>query len=261
MGKLSKTSPPHSAKRAVVIGATGSLGGHVTQQLLSAGWSVTGVSRRSVGAISIPRFEHIPIDLNSRPASGRLFAVFKRVAPHLILHAAVSYGDARNPSTKIDELERMFRINTFSFYLGFLRYCASPNITPFCSCIVINSDSIYHATGQTGAYASSKAALRVLTTALADRCRSTNASVSTLLLGPLADVAKRIQLRNLAARRGVSEASLVREYLHRSNPFLVINELIALDTCYESVRYLVQLGKDANGMLCKLDGGSSGSLV
>ena len=60
---------------------------------------------------------------------------------------------------------------------------------------------------------------------------------------------------------GVSEVTLTNEYLRRSNPFLVVTDLIDLDACYETVRHIVDLGKTANGMLCKLDGGSSGSLV
>jgi NAD(P)-dependent dehydrogenase (short-subunit alcohol dehydrogenase family) len=170
------------------------------------------------------------------------------------------WSSLRTPG-RVDDLERMFRINAFAFYIAIRAYCARPHLAPFCSCVVVNSDSIYHAGDQTGAYAASKAALRVLTASLADSCRTTNASVATLLLGPLADTAKRAHLAALAQKRAVTEEALTREYLRRSNPFLVIEQLIDLDACYESVRHMVALGKTANGMLCKLDGGSSGSLV
>lgn len=262
--KFMDTSQSQRAKRAVVTGATGSLGAVVCRRLLAAGWVVHGVGSRPAPptlVTSIPDVEHHQIDLSSTDAPHDLLCLFRHVAPDLVLHAAVSYGDPRSPPSRIDELERMFRVNAFSFYLAFQQYCADSNLEPFCSCVVVNSDSIYHAGAKTGAYASSKAALRVFTTALADACRSENASVSTLLLGPLADATKVAQLRALAEKRQVSERSLRREYLRRSNPFLVIDDLIDLDACYEAICSIVRLRKAANGMLCKLDGGSSGSLV
>lgn len=261
MESMTEPLPTQSAKRAVILGATGSLGERVTRRLLSAGWTVFGVSTHPAEAAPPSGYEHFQIDLGSQGAPNRLVDLFKRVAPHLVLHAAVTYGDPRNPPKNVDELEQMFRVNAFAFYLGFQQYCTDSNLEQFCSCIVVNSDSIYHATAETGPYASSKAALRVLTSALAVTCRSVNASVSTLLLGPLADVGKRTQLRTLAEKRGVSEVMLTNEYLRRSNPFLVITDLIDLDACYETVRHIVDLGKTANGMMCKLDGGSSGSLM
>jgi hypothetical protein len=50
-------------------------------------------------------------------------------------------------------------------------------------------------------------------------------------------------------------------FLRKSNPDLVIDEFIDFESCYRSVVYLTELGAIANGMLCRLDGGSAGSLV
>lgn len=243
------------------MGATGSLGAYVTERLLTDGWSVVGTCSRAIEGTPPAGYELVRLDLAGPRASEELSAVFEQTAPNLILHAAVTYGDPRNPPAQVKDLERMFRINAFALYTAIRTYCVKPDLAPFCSCIIVNSDSIYHAGSQTAAYAASKAALRILTAALADSCRTANVSVATLLLGPLADTAKRAHLAALANKRGVTERALTREYLRRSNPFLVIDDLIDLDACYESVRYIVTLGKTANGMLCKLDGGSSGSLV
>lgn len=113
----------------------------------------------------------------------------------------------------------------------------------------------------TGEYGASKAALRVLTSALAASCRGRNASVSTLLLGPLWDAKRAADIGRVAAKRGVPVADVTRLFLRRSNSDLVIDFFIDLESCYRSLRYLVDLGRVANGTVCRLDGGSAGSLI
>jgi NAD(P)-dependent dehydrogenase (short-subunit alcohol dehydrogenase family) len=127
--------------------------------------------------------------------------------------------------------------------------------------IMVNSDAVFHASARTAVYAASKAALRVLTAGLADRCRDRCASAATLSLGPLRDRTKTAQLQALAEKRGTDLTALTAEYLRRSNPFLVLNELIDLDACHRAVLHIRELGKFANGMVYRLDGGSAGSYV
>ena len=69
-----------------------------------------------------------------------------------------------------------------------------------------------------------------------------------------------MELGAIAQRRRLTEDAITRLYLERSNPFLAIDSLIDPEHCYRSVTYIHSLGKAANGMVCKLDGGSSGSL-
>jgi short-subunit dehydrogenase len=159
------------------------------------------------------------------------------------------------------ELEDTFRVNALAPYLlTFHLLDTAPN-DQFSCCIVVNSEAIFAANRQSAPYAASKAALRVLTAGLADECRSRNAAVATLLLGPLSDARKRAELQAVANKRGLSAEEVTRVFLRRSNPSLVIDSLIDYASCLKSVQYIAGLGPIANGMVCRLDGQSAGSLI
>jgi NAD(P)-dependent dehydrogenase (short-subunit alcohol dehydrogenase family) len=248
-------------KSAIVIGASQGLGRHLATRLSEIGWKVTGTGRRPLEDGDTPSFEYVQADLSDVTTLDLLSRLFGEKRPDLIVHNAVTYGDPRKSSPTLSELETIFRVNTLLPYRLLLEYLSTVPQHGFTSCIVVNSDSIYHANQHSGVYAASKAALRVLTTALADFCQSRNASVSTLLLGPLADQKKAEEFRRIAERKGVSENEVMRLFLRRSNPSFVIDSLIDFEPCFQSIQYIANLGRVANGMLCKLDGGSSGSLV
>lgn len=249
-------------KQAVVVGASQGLGLYVATRLVKEGWTVLGTGRRPFAeAAAGSGFDYLRADLSLPGAVEAIGRELVTRAPDLILYNAASYGE-RDPGVPPQEaMEAVFRVNAVAPYRLLLGYLSLLPPQARCSCVVVNSDSIYHANRHSGVYAASKAALRVLTTALASACRSSNASVSTLLLGPLADPRKVEELRGLAERRGVSEEEITRVFLGRSNPALVVDALIDFEACFQSVLSMSGLGRAANGMLCKLDGGSSGSLV
>ncbi|MET8628881.1 SDR family oxidoreductase [Kitasatospora sp. NPDC004669] len=248
-------------KRALVLGASQGLGAHIAVRLAEEGWSVIGVGRRprQEAALRGP-VEYLQADLSRAET---LVELPKLVGgcPDLIVHSAVTYHDFGVSIPTLDELEMVFRVNALLPYRLLHDLLSDKPKERFCSCVVLNSDSIFHARRQSGVYAASKAALRVLTTMLADTFRADNASVSTLLLGPLADPKKTADLHRIAAKRGVPPQDLTKTFLHRSNPDLVIDELIDFESCYLSLRHLVELGAVANGSLHRLDGGSAGSLI
>lgn len=247
---------------AVVLGASGGVGRHLAIRLAEEGWAVTATGRRPADAVELPDgISYLRADLAQRETLPALAAHLARTRPELIVHNAASYGAPDDARPSLDDIETLFRINALLPYRLLLEYLTDLPADRFCSCIVVNSDSIYHASEQTGVYAASKAALRVLTTALANACRPLNASASTLLLGPLADPRKLAELDRLARRRGVATGEITRLFLRKSNPSFVIESLIDFESCFRSIEYLAGLGRAANGMLCKLDGGSSGSLV
>jgi NAD(P)-dependent dehydrogenase (short-subunit alcohol dehydrogenase family) len=249
-------------KNAVVIGASQGLGKYLATRLAEQDWEVTGTGRRSLEDIeSAPRFDYVQADLSDAATLQVMSRLFEQKKPDLIVHNAVTYGDLRNSKETLNELEAIFRVNTLLPYSLLFEYLSTIPQGQFVSCIVVNSDSIYHANQHSGVYAASKAALRVLTTALADSCRSRNASVSTLLLGPLEDHKKVEEFQRIAERKGLSEEEVIRLFLRRSNPSFVIDSLIDFESCFQSIQYISSLGRVSNGMLCKLDGGSSGSLV
>jgi short-subunit dehydrogenase len=181
--------------------------------------------------------------------------------PDLVVHNAATYPDRSAGRPGIEVLEAMMRVNAFAPYQLTLDLFEAKPAERFCAVVIINSEAVYHADADSGTYAASKAALRVLTGALAAACRGKNAAVSTLMLGPLADAKKVTDIRDIAEKRGSTPAEITRLFLRRSNPDLVIDDFISFDACYRSLCHLVELGAVANGMLCRLDGGSAGTLV
>lgn len=249
-------------KNAIVIGASQGLGKYLATRLAEQRWAVTGIGRRVIGdAENGLSFEYVRADLSDVTTLDLMLELLAEKRPSLIVYNAVTYGDVRKSDPALDEIETIFRVNALMPYSLLIKYFSTIPPDRHTSCIVINSDSIYHANQGSGVYAASKAALRVLTSALADSCQSTNVSVSTLLLGPLADHKKVDEFRRIAEKKGVGEDEIMRLFLRRSNPSLVIDSLIDFESCFQSIQYIESLGGVANGMLCKLDGGSSGSLV
>ena len=250
-----------TAKRAFVTGASRGLGARLATRLAEEGWQVTGLGRRPSPEGGWGKgIDYLQADLSDPHTLDSLPERFGPT-PDLIVHNAVTYPPRDSEALTLADLEDVFRVNALAPYRLTLDLLKAKPDDRFCTVVVVNSESIYHADFPSGIYAASKAALRVLTTSLADHCRSRNAAVATLLLGPLADPGKVADLRAVAEKRGVTEEEITRIFLRKSNPDLVIEQLIDFDACVRSVQYIADLGATANGMMCKLDGGSSGSLV
>ncbi|MET7746282.1 SDR family oxidoreductase [Streptomyces sp. NPDC005385] len=242
-------------QRALVIGGSRGVGAHLAAGLDERGWSVTATGRRPRSAVGLDVSVHYEqLDLATETAATDMTGLLRKVRPRLLVHNAVAYPA---PEPSLTDYEAIFRVNTLVPYRVLSGYLPGAD----CTCVVINSDAIYHANRTSGVYAASKAALRVLTSALADHCRGSRACVATLLLGPLADDRKVEQLERIARQRKTSPEEVTSAYLRRANPSYTTDSLIPLDACLRSVEYLVDLGAQANGMLCRLDSGSAGSLI
>lgn len=245
-----------SKANAVVIGATRNLGLHVARRLAERGWSVVGVGRSTQDLVPLD-LRFVAIDLARADAVDALTALLQQVRPTLIVSNAVSYGPAPSHDLDLGAAEAMFRVNALAPFLALSRYLENASgITS----VIINSDSMFHANRSVGPYAASKAALKVLTTALADACRSNENSVATLLLGPLADAQKMQSCALIAERNGIPVEDVIKALLKKGNPFYLMESFIQFDSCFRSIEYIHSLGATANGMVCKLDGGASGSL-
>jgi NAD(P)-dependent dehydrogenase (short-subunit alcohol dehydrogenase family) len=243
-------------KHALVTGASRGLGAHVATRLVEQGWAVTGVGLRPDDGTCAGRgIRYLQLDLATE---GAVESLVDRAgsALDLVVHCAVRY-----PEPAADDLTEVFQVNAFAPYRLTRALLAAKDPAAFCSYVLVNSEAVYHADQDSGVYAASKAALRVLSTALAGECRSRNASAATLLLGSLATPDKVAQLRRVAERRGLPEDEITRLFLRKSNPGLQIDFLLDLEAAFRSVCYIEDLGAAANGMLCRLDGGSAGSLV
>jgi len=250
-------------KSAAIIGASAGLGRYLAERLANDGWAVFGIGRRPLDPSGV-RFEYQQLDLSSLSDLEVLRGRLDALEPELVVCSAVVYGAearAAGGEAEIDDLERLFRINALAPYNLMLHYLGNDTEAKHRSCVMVNVDSIYHASRQTGVYAASKAALRVLTTALAHNCKSRNASVSTLLLGPLADEKKLNEFRAIAVRKGLSEQDVIHVFLERPNPAFVMDTLIDLEPCYRSIMHMASIGRTGNGMMCRIDGGLAGSLI
>jgi len=247
-------------KTVLILGVSKGLGALTAVRLLESGWDVTGVSRSNPQEVRLPeKVRYLQADLSSiQDVAG----LPERIGPcpDLILHNAVRYSDGGGVSMAIGEIEEVFRVNAIAPYHLMRGILQQKPAEKFCSCVIVNSEVIFHSDSKSGVYGASKAALRIFTSSLADWARTANASVSTLLLGPMADF-KADDLRRISDRTGKSLDEVHRIFLKKSNPDLVIERLIEYEEAYRCVLQLAELGKSANGSMFRLDGGSAGSLI
>jgi short-subunit dehydrogenase len=246
-------------KRALIVGASVGLGRHVATGMAKSGWEVCGVGRRDTRAEN-PGYDYIRADLANWSDIEKLKQRMASDVPDLVVYNAALYAKASPGQETPDELEALFRVNAIAPYVMLYDYLNSAK-KDLRTCVVVNSDAIYHASLQSGVYAATKAALRVFTTALAQAAKSKNAAAATLLLGPLADERKLNEFRKIAEKQNLETKDVARIFLQRSNPSFVVDALLEFELVLQSIHYIVSLGRAANGMMCKLDGGSSGSLV
>ncbi len=249
-----------SGGRAFVLGASSGLGAHLARRLAEEGWEVLGTGRRTEADLP-GAVRYLRADLEVDADRAEVAAQLHDTSPDLIVHSAVTYGERSGSARSLEAIDAMFRVNASAPFVLLRDHLAALPADRACSCVVVNSDSIFHANQTSAEYAATKAALRVLTAGLASACRGRRSSVATLALGPLADPRKLGEMRAIAERRQMPVEDVVQTYLTRSNPSLVITELIDLDACLRSVLHIAGLGPTANGMVLRLDGGSSGSLV
>lgn len=251
----------NTQNHCLITGVNRGLGKYIALALLNEGWQVTGIGRKARNEINIPEEIHyIQSDLSVKQEIDNVKNKITHV-PKLVIHSAVMYPRIKSDTRLLDEIERIYFANTFAPYKLTLDLFDMKDPSDFLNVIVINSESMYHADFDSGIYASSKASLRVLTTSLAEHFSGKNACISTLLLGPLADERKLCELQKIADKQGCSLDQITKVFIKKSNPDLVINQLIDYESCIKSVRYLNSLGSVANGMVCRLDGGSAGSLI
>jgi NAD(P)-dependent dehydrogenase (short-subunit alcohol dehydrogenase family) len=247
-------------RTALVIGASRGVGAHIANRLLDDDWAVTGVGRRPFESIvPEPKYEYVSADISDPAALDQMLGDSGRV-PDLVVHNAV-HANWDSSSLDLAGMEAVLRVNAVAPYLITRDLLARKEDSHFLSCVFINSEAVFHADQDSCAYAASKAALRVLSAGLSASVRDGNAAMATLMLGPLADQSRLDQARAIAEKKGMTPTEVVKLFLRKTNPGMVIDDLIDYESCFRSIRYIHELGRAANGMVCRLDGGSAGSLI
>lgn len=243
----------------MVTGSSGGLGSRLTSWLVDGGWQVTGVGRTAGEAARRPGLTFVEVDLATDEGVAEIVGRFS-ATPDLVVHAATVYP--REPDAlSLAELDGVFRVNALAPYRLSTLLLDLPREDRPVTVVCVNSEAMFHADETSGVYAASKAALRVLTAALAARCRGQDAAAVSLVLGPLATPSRRAEIDRLAERHGRDPVELTRYLLKKSNPDLVIANFIDLDACCRAIEHVSGLGAVANGMVYRLDGGSAGTLI
>ncbi|WP_299694196.1 SDR family oxidoreductase [uncultured Tateyamaria sp.] len=248
-------------KSVLITGATNGLGASLTAQFAQAGLDVVAIGRKPHESANMPDgVRYIRADFAKVDNVTDLVEEIGH-CPDCIVPAAVAYPNQDILFTDVAELESYYRVNALipTALCGALLERRAPE--QFAAAIFIGSESTFAAHRGSALYASTKAALRVLYQGLADANRSKNAAISMLMLGPLANEKKLSELSTLAKEKGVSDSDITKLFLRKSNRNLVIDELIDFESCRTCIEHVFALGPIANGMMCRLDGGSSGSLI
>lgn len=246
-------------KKAIILGASSGLGQFISNKLVKLEWVVHGIgSRIKDDILGEVLFEYQNFDLGEQ-VSQECLDYCESIKPDLFISCVADYKSLHCNDLQYSDMLRSFTVNSFSPFFLANKLLANLN-DKHLSIIFINSEAAYHADVNSALYSSSKAALKVLASSLADSVIDINASVSNIFLGPLEDQNKINDIKKIAASRQVDESRVRRVFLKKSNPNLVINDFITFESCFQMCMTIFKIKNDANGFNCNLDGGSSGSL-
>ena len=200
-------------KIAIVTGANGGLGTHVTQALLDAGASVVGVSLKiQLADFKSPAFTALPADI-STPAGAKsvvdsVIARFGRL--DILVHTVGGFAGGQSVAETDDAtFDRMFDLNLNSAF--YLLRAAIPGMrkTGNGRIIAIGSRAALEPGPGVGAYGASKAAMVSLIRTIALENKDSGITANVILPGtidtpanrkamPKADVSKWVQPANIA---------------------------------------------------------------
>jgi NAD(P)-dependent dehydrogenase (short-subunit alcohol dehydrogenase family) len=242
--------------RALVTGAGRNLGRHVVRRLVADGWHVDGTGRTEPDSFEGDRY--LQVDPSSPSCPEQVVAELG-AEYSLVVHCASSYPDGT--TVGFAEIESTFRVNALVPYELTRQLLLSRTPGAGVTVVCTHSEAMLHADHGSGVYAASKAAFRVLSSALASEFRGGDVAVAGLLLGPLATPDRLQDLGRIAQKFDKPLMEIQKAALRRSNPNLVIDEFIALDPVYDLIATIRQLGVSAHGAMFRLDGGSAGSLI
>jgi NAD(P)-dependent dehydrogenase (short-subunit alcohol dehydrogenase family) len=176
-------------KIAIITGAKGGLGTHVTNAFLDAGATVAGVSRSIKGSdFDNPRFVAFPAELSDLQAAASVATAtverFGRI--DVLVHLMGGFaGGTRVDSTDKETFDRMIDMNLRSAF--FMCKAVIPHMRARKSgrIVAIGSRAAVEGNANAGVYSASKAALIALIRAVALENRDHSISANVVLPGTM----------------------------------------------------------------------------
>jgi len=201
-----------TAKIALVIGADGGLGTHVTNALLDEGFTVAGVAPRiRQDSFDHPHFTALPATLNSlEAAKNAVAAVISRFGKiDVLAHLVGGFAGGQTIADTDDAtFQRMFDMNVntafhiFRAVLPHMRKASSGRI------IAIGSRAAESPGATVGAYSASKAALVSLVRTVAIENKDAGITANVILPGTMDNPANRAAMPGADTSQWVQPASV-----------------------------------------------------
>ena len=199
-------------KIALVTGASGGLGTHVTKALLDAGFAVAGVAPKiQQSDFDHPSFTALPASLDNLAAAKKVAdAVVARFgAIDVLAHLVGGFAGGQTVAETDDAtFERMFDMNVNSAFhilravLPQMRKAGSGRI------IAISSRAVEDPGPRVGAYSASKAALVSLIQTVARENKDAGVTANVILPGTIDTAANRRDMPGADTSQWVSPASI-----------------------------------------------------
>src|SRR5262249_15558016 len=173
-------------KVALIIGAKGGLGTHVTRAFLDAGAAVTGVSRSiSAADFAHPKFTAIAADLTQAAAARDAVARLQRI--DILVHVMGGFAGGTPVEQTTDEtLEQMLTMNLRAAFYITRAVIPVMRAQGYGRILTVASRQGVEPAANLSAYNVSKAALVSLTKTIALELKGTGISANTVLPGGMA---------------------------------------------------------------------------
>jgi NAD(P)-dependent dehydrogenase (short-subunit alcohol dehydrogenase family) len=199
-------------KIALVTGANGGLGTHVTQALLDAGVTVVGISRKiAQSEFNSPNFIALPAELST--AGGAKAAVDSLVSRFgkldIVAHTVGGFAGGRSIAETDDAtFQQMFDVNLYSTF--YLLRAAIPVMrkTGNGRIVAIGSRAALEPGAGVGAYSASKAAMVSIIRTVAQENKDASLTANAILPGTMDTPTNRKFMANADFSKWVRPASI-----------------------------------------------------
>jgi NAD(P)-dependent dehydrogenase (short-subunit alcohol dehydrogenase family) len=201
-----------AAKTALVTGANGGLGTHVTKALLEADFTVVGLAPKiQQSDFKHPHFTALPATLDSldaaMQATDSVIALFGRI--NVLVHLIGGFAGGQSiPDTDDATFQRMFDVNVYAAFhilravIPHMRQAGSGRI------IAIGSRAAEDPGATVGAYSASKAGLVSLIRTVAIENRDAGITANVILPGTMDTPANRKSMPDADVSKWVEPASV-----------------------------------------------------